>query len=33
QGRPVWLQTIGWILLGIVWVPPAGLIVRWMVRP
>ena len=33
QGRPVWLQTIGWIILGIAWVPPAGLIVRWMVRP
>lgn len=31
--RPIWLQTIGWVVLGVLWVPAAGLIVRWMVRP
>ncbi|WP_127089435.1 DUF2842 domain-containing protein [Aquabacter cavernae] len=37
QGRvtdlPWGLQTISYILLGTLWVIPAGLLIRWMERP
>lgn len=37
QGRvtdlPWALQTVSYILLGTLWVIPAGLLIRWMERP
>lgn len=27
------LQTVSYVLLGILWVIPAGLLIRWMERP
>ena len=29
---PGWVQFMGFAFLGLVWVIPAGVIVRWMVR-
>lgn len=31
--QPLLLQGLGYILGGILWVIPAGLLVRWMSRP
>ena len=29
---PGWVQFFGFAFLGLIWVIPAGIIVRWMVR-
>lgn len=37
QGRVTelswWLQTVSYVLLGILWVIPAGALIWWMERP
>lgn len=30
---PVWMQTLFFLVAGLAWVPPAGLLVRWMQKP
>ena len=33
DGQPKLLQLAGYAFFGLVWVIPAGLIIRWMARP
>lgn len=30
---PVWLQSLYFLVAGLLWVLPAGLLIRWMQRP
>jgi len=32
-GAPIVIQTVGYAVLGLLWVLPAGIIVTWMQRP
>jgi hypothetical protein len=32
-GAPIVVQTVGYAVLGLLWVLPAGIIVTWMQRP
>jgi hypothetical protein len=32
-GRPILLQLVGYLVAGLVWIVPAGLVIRWMSRP
>ena len=32
-GAPILIQTVGYAVLGLLWVLPAGIIVTWMQRP
>lgn len=29
----VWGQLVYYVVVGLLWVPPAGLLITWMVRP
>lgn len=31
--KPGWVQFVYFVVAGLAWVPPAGLVVRWMYRP
>lgn len=31
-GVNFWLQLVYYIVAGLLWVPPAGLLIKWMVR-
>jgi uncharacterized membrane protein len=31
--KPGWVQFAYFVVAGLAWVPPAGLVVRWMYRP
>jgi len=30
---PIWAQSLYFLLAGLLWVLPAGLLIRWMQRP
>ena len=30
---PIWAQTLYFLVAGLLWVLPAGLLIRWMQRP
>ncbi|TBW34631.1 DUF2842 domain-containing protein [Siculibacillus lacustris] len=30
--KPAWVQLLYFLIAGLAWVPPAGLLVRWMYR-
>lgn len=32
-GTPAWVQTVYFAVAGLIWVIPAGLIIKWMQRP
>jgi hypothetical protein len=32
-GAPILVQTVGYAVLGLLWVFPAGLVISWMQRP
>ncbi len=32
-GTSVWVQTVYYAVAGLIWVIPAGLIIKWMQRP
>ncbi len=31
--KPGWVQFAYFLVAGLVWVPPAGVIIKWMYRP
>lgn len=31
-GVNFWLQLVYYVVAGLLWVPPAGLLIKWMVR-
>lgn len=31
--KPGWVHFVYFVIAGLLWVPPAGLLIRWMYRP